>query len=84
METLPAGHYPLSAGEGGACMINGEAGTLVREGEYLVCRAKPPIGPTRATPTNRGADSVTGDRTLQDQAWREMVERQQQAWKTPA
>jgi hypothetical protein len=39
----PAGAYPLSAGEGTACTINGAAGTLVRQGNSLVCQ------PRRAT-----------------------------------
>jgi len=36
----PPGSYPLIAGEGNACTINGEDGTLVREGNYLVCKPK--------------------------------------------
>jgi hypothetical protein len=42
VQNLPAGRYPLSAGEGNPCSIDGVAGTLQREGEYLVCRAKAP------------------------------------------
>ena len=34
----PAGAYPLSAGEGSSCSIDGTAGTLVRQGNWLVCR----------------------------------------------
>jgi hypothetical protein len=34
----PAGSYPLSAGEGSSCTIDGAAGTLVRQGNWLVCR----------------------------------------------
>jgi hypothetical protein len=33
----PDGAYPLSAGEGTACTINGAPGTLERDGEWLVC-----------------------------------------------
>jgi hypothetical protein len=35
---IPAGSYPLSAGEGGRCTIDGQDGRLVREGNWLVCR----------------------------------------------
>jgi len=38
--SAPAGSYPLIAGEGNACPINGGDGTLVREGNYLVCKPK--------------------------------------------
>jgi hypothetical protein len=34
----PAGAYPLSAGEGQSCTINGMTGTLVKEGGWLVCK----------------------------------------------
>ena len=30
--------YPISAGEGSSCSIDGAAGTLVRQGNWLVCR----------------------------------------------
>ncbi len=36
----PAGAYPLSAGEGSACSVNGQAGTLVRQGNWLVCQPR--------------------------------------------
>jgi hypothetical protein len=36
----PAGAYPLSAGEGTACTINGAPGTLVRQGNWLVCQPR--------------------------------------------
>ena len=39
----PQGAYPLSAGEGTSCTINGAAGVLVRQGDWLVCN------PRRAT-----------------------------------
>jgi hypothetical protein len=34
---IPAGAYPLSAGEDGRCTINGQDGRLVRKGDWLVC-----------------------------------------------
>jgi hypothetical protein len=70
---LPAGRYPLSAGEGNPCTIDGAVGTLQRDGNYLVCRAKPPIGPTRS-------GTSAGD--AKDVAWREMVDHVTNAWKT--
>ena len=52
----PAGAYPLSAGEGSACTIDGRSGVLVRQGNWLVCQprsqdagldaSKPPTRPT--------------------------------------
>jgi hypothetical protein len=37
-EAPPVGAYPLSAGEGTTCTVNGEDGTLVRQGDFLVCQ----------------------------------------------
>jgi hypothetical protein len=34
---LHAGAYPLSAGEGSRCTINGADGRLVRRGDWFVC-----------------------------------------------
>jgi len=34
----PANSYPLSAGVGSACSINGAPGELVRQGDWLVCK----------------------------------------------
>ena len=39
--SYPYGAYPLSAGEGAQCTINGAPGPLVKEGGALVCR---PLG----------------------------------------
>ena len=36
----PAGAYPLSAGEGSTCTVNGQAGVLVRQGNWLVCKPR--------------------------------------------
>lgn len=73
----------FAAKAGDPCTSNGAPGVLSEKGGWLYCDLTP-LGPTRVTPTNTGADGVTGDRSLQDAAWREMVESQQNAWKTPA
>jgi len=36
-DASPPGAYPLSAGEGTACTINGAPGTLQRRGDWLAC-----------------------------------------------
>ena len=36
----PAGAYPLIAGEGSACTVNGAPGVLQREGAWLVCKPR--------------------------------------------
>jgi hypothetical protein len=36
----PAGSYPLSAGEGTSCTIDGAPGVLKREGAWLVCQPR--------------------------------------------
>jgi hypothetical protein len=36
----PAGAYPLSAGEGSECSVDGRSGTLVRQGNWLVCKPR--------------------------------------------
>jgi len=36
----PQGAYPLSAGAGTACRIDGAAGVLVRQGNWLVCKPR--------------------------------------------
>jgi hypothetical protein len=63
----PAGAYPLSAGEGSACTINGAPGTLQREGDWLICRPAP-------------AESATDPR---DAAYRDYCDRLTNAWRTP-
>jgi hypothetical protein len=60
------GRYPLSAGEGSACTINGAPGTLQRESDYLVCR------PTAATP---------GDADPRAAAYRDYCDRLTNAWR---
>jgi hypothetical protein len=90
VENLPFGRYPISAGEGNPCTINGEIGTLQREGDYLVCRATP-IGPTRsgesagdAVLTSRAAldaISVEQGQAIKDAAYNEMCAELRDAWK---
>jgi hypothetical protein len=36
----PVGTYPLSAGEGSTCTVNGQDGVLVRQGNWLVCKPR--------------------------------------------
>jgi hypothetical protein len=65
----PPGSYPYSAAkEGAACTIDGRPGTLVKEGNFLVCR---PVARADGAPTR---DSV-------DEAWRQMAAEQREAWR---
>jgi hypothetical protein len=66
----PLGAYPMSAGIGNACTIDGQPGTLQPDGAWLVCR--PTAGPTRA-------DAMTGD--ARDVAYREMCDQLTNAWR---
>jgi hypothetical protein len=78
MESLPPGRFPMSAGVGTICDLNGEQGTLQPDGSgYLVCKVTRRVGPTRVEPTNRGA---TGDRAAVDRAWEELQEATRSAW----
>jgi hypothetical protein len=77
-DAQPPGSYPLSAGEGSACTVDGRPGTLVREGDWLVCR---PTQRTDAAPTGPVFDAAEGQR-IKDAAWEEMCQRQRDAWKT--
>jgi hypothetical protein len=86
VQNLPAGRYPLSAGEGNPCSIDGAVGTLQREGGYLVCRAKPTIGPTRSGTSAGDAVprtmSVEDGQRFKDESCRAMVSEQSEAWRT--
>jgi hypothetical protein len=80
--TPPSGAFApvgLGANEGDICSQNGVPGNLVRRGDWLFCEVTP-LGATRSG-TSRG-DAAVGDRSLQDQAWRAMVEEQQNAWRS--
>jgi len=76
----PPGAYPLSAGAGTACAINGAPGALVEsdDGEWLVCK---PVSRTDTVPAGPVYDAAEGQR-IKDAAWEEMCERQRNAWKT--
>jgi hypothetical protein len=63
----PPDTYPLSAGEGSACTINGAPGTLQREGDWLICRPAP-------------ADPATDPRVA---AYRDYCDGLTNAWRTP-
>jgi hypothetical protein len=65
---VPLGAYPLSAGEGNQCSVNGAAGHLVKEGNFLVCRAD-------------ASDAAVGTRDAVDAAWNAMVTEQSEAWR---
>lgn len=65
----PDGAYPLSAGEGTPCTVDGAPGTLVREGDWLVCK-----------PTHTDAASFTDERA---QAYEAYDQQLRDAWRTP-
>jgi hypothetical protein len=82
VENPPAGAYCKSgvgAKEGDVVTWNGAPARLVKRGDWLF-----PVvhqqGPTRSG-TSSG-DAAVGDRSAQDAAWRQMVEEQQNAWRT--
>jgi hypothetical protein len=67
---IPEGAYPLSAGEGRACTINGAPGTLQRQGDWLVCE------PTRT-------NDVQSLQDARAQAYRRYDEEMANAWRNP-
>ena len=76
----PPGAYPYTAAaEGGPCTINGEPGTLVREGNYLVCK------PTGCQDTRTVYDSPTYDAAeglrRKEEARLSMMQDQMSAWR---
>jgi hypothetical protein len=77
----PAGY---AAKPGDPCMTNaGEAGVLRQEGDWLYCQITP-LGPTRATPTNRNADSMTADQAqvIRTQAYQQYCSDLENAWRS--
>ena len=54
----PYGAYPLSAGEGTACTVDGRPGRLVREGNVLVCQ---PLAADARTVDARDCPDCDGD-----------------------
>jgi hypothetical protein len=70
----PAGAYPLSAGEGSRCTVNGADGRLVRRGDWLVCK------PVKQDAVSRTMTMDEAQR-IKDKAWLESVQELEQAWK---
>jgi hypothetical protein len=71
----PAGAYPLSAGVGSSCTINGSPGTLVRDGEWLRCvptqtlkSARADLGHDAKPPTAEDREAVLREVALRDEA----------------
>jgi hypothetical protein len=75
----PPGAYPLSAGVGTACTINGAPGVLVEsdDGQCLVCK---PAARQDGAPTGPVFDAAEGQR-IKDAAWQQMVDEQREAWR---
>jgi hypothetical protein len=67
---IPEGAYPLSAGEGSRCTINGADGRLVRKGNWLLCQ------PTRANDAQALQDARA-------EAYRLYDEEMANAWRNP-
>jgi len=65
----PDGAYPLTAGEGTACTINGRPSTLQRQGDWLQCVAD----------DDDNAFTSTGD--AREAAYRDVALRDENAWK---
>jgi hypothetical protein len=83
VQNPPAGAYckaGVGANAGDVCSWNGAPGNLVERDGWLFCEVHQP-GPTRSGASS-GRDAAVGDRSAQDQAWRQMVEDQQNAWRT--
>jgi hypothetical protein len=85
VQDLPAGRYPLSAGIGSICDLNGEQGTLQPDGAgYLVCKVTRHVGPTRADAVPPRTMSAADGQALKSAAWNEMVADLSSAWRSPA
>jgi len=86
-DAVPSGKYPMSAGIGSPCDLNGERGVLVEDGTgFLVCRVPRHLGPSRSGTTSgdagtRGHQGITGDRAAVEAAWLQMVEDTANAWR---
>ena len=83
VSTPPSGAFAptgFGARAGDICTKNGVPGNLVERDGFLFCEVHQP-GPTRSGASS-GRDAAVGDRSLQDAAWRQMVEDQTNAWRT--
>jgi hypothetical protein len=87
MENLSPGRFPMSAGIGSPCDLNGERGTLQPDGSgYLVCKVTHHLGPSRSGTSSgdavtRGHQGITGDRAAVEAAWLQMVRDTANAWR---
>jgi hypothetical protein len=88
----PDGAYPLSAGEGNACTLNGEPGHLVRadDGPWLVCGADTAdAAPARTDSLQRRAEALLLKDAMQRlndaraAAYAEVEERDRTSWMRP-
>jgi hypothetical protein len=87
---IPEGAYPLSTGPGAQCTINGQPGTLQREGNWLVCR--PTNSADEYEPEEDGdqsedhmsvGDAVQRLHDARQRAYEAYDREQQQAWVNP-
>jgi hypothetical protein len=74
--------YPLSAGAANACTINGVPGTLVRQGEWLICKPTTSTRGTDAAPTSL-ADAIARRAAMRAQLVAEYDEAAAEAWRNP-
>jgi hypothetical protein len=82
-ERIPAGSYPLSAGEGSRCTINGRDGRLRRsdDGRWLEC--VPVEEPEESADALTLADAQQRLRDARARAIEEYDRQQSEAWKHP-
>jgi hypothetical protein len=78
--SIPAGAYPLSAVEGSVCTVNGAPGTLVREGDWLICK---PTQADSAPRDPRQPISMADAQKIRDAAYQQSVDELQNAWRRP-
>jgi hypothetical protein len=79
-DSPPAGAYPLSAGEGSVCAINGAPGHLAREGNWLVCR---PTSSDASPRDPRQPISMADAQRIRDAAYQQSVDELHNAWRRP-
>src|SRR5690242_7717494 len=66
-DALPAGAYPLSAGVGSACTVDGAPGELVRQGDYLICK---PVRQDAGSTRDERADAYRARDEYLSNAWK--------------